>query len=68
MQAVAYVIVGHSERRQYHDESSELVAAKGPAAHSDSGLIPIICVGETLEQRESDETEQASSEEQVHSR
>ena len=51
-----YVIVGHSERRQYHGESSELVAEKAQKV-LDSGLIPIICVGETLEQREADETQ-----------
>lgn len=45
------VIVGHSERRQGHGESSAQVAAKASAA-SDAGLAPIVCVGETLEQRE----------------
>ncbi len=47
-----YVIVGHSERRTYHAESDELVAKKFAVAR-DAGLIPILCVGETLEQRES---------------
>ncbi|ODS23055.1 triose-phosphate isomerase [Candidatus Endobugula sertula] len=47
-----YVIVGHSERRQYHGESNLLVAQK-TLASLQAGLIPIICVGETLEQRES---------------
>lgn len=51
-----YVIVGHSERRQYHGESSELVAEKAQKALQ-SGLIPIICAGETLAQREADETQ-----------
>lgn len=51
-----YVLVGHSERRQYHAESSELVARKLAAALH-SGLIPILCVGETLEQREAKQTE-----------
>lgn len=51
-----YVIVGHSERRQYHGETSELVAEKAHKALA-SGLIPVICVGETLEQREADETQ-----------
>ena len=46
-----YVIVGHSERRQYHHESDALVAQKAKAALA-AGLTPIICVGETLEQRE----------------
>ncbi len=45
------VILGHSERRQYHGESSELVAEKCKAAQRE-GLIPIVCVGETLDQRE----------------
>ena len=51
-----YGLVGHSERRQYHAESSELVAAKFLAARH-AGLAPILCVGETLEQREAGETE-----------
>lgn len=51
-----YVLVGHSERRQYHDESNELVAAKFDVAR-EAGLTPILCVGETLEQRESGATE-----------
>jgi len=46
-----YVIVGHSERRAYHRESDETVARKAVAALK-SGLIPIVCVGETLEERE----------------
>ncbi len=52
----AYVIVGHSERRSYHGESSELVAAKAVRAIK-SGLIPIVCVGESLEEREAGKTE-----------
>ncbi len=51
-----YVLVGHSERRQYHHESSELVARKFAAALK-AGLVPVLCVGETLEQREAGETE-----------
>ena len=46
-----YVIIGHSERRQYHAETDEVVASKVKAAIK-HGLIPVICVGETLEQRE----------------
>ena len=51
-----YVLVGHSERRQYHDESNELVAAKFDISR-EAGLTPILCVGETLEQRDSGATE-----------
>lgn len=50
-------LVGHSERRQYHNESSELVARKFVAAIH-AGLVPVLCVGETLEQREAGQTEQ----------
>ncbi|MGB9990725.1 triose-phosphate isomerase [Pseudoduganella rhizocola] len=46
-----YVLCGHSERRAYHQESSELVAQKVLAALN-AGLTPVVCVGETLEQRE----------------
>jgi triosephosphate isomerase len=51
-----YVIVGHSERRALYGESDELVAEKFAKAQS-VGLIPILCVGELLEQREAGETE-----------
>ena len=51
-----YVIVGHSERRAYHGETSELVAQKTLSALK-SGLTPIVCVGETLAQREAGETD-----------
>ena len=51
-----YVIVGHSERRSLYGESSEQVAAKFEAAQA-AGLIPILCVGETLEEREAGTTE-----------
>ena len=50
------VILGHSERRQYHRESSSLIAAKLSAAAA-AGLMPIVCVGETVEQREGGEAE-----------
>lgn len=46
-----YVILGHSERRQYQKESDELVAAKAVAAN-EAGLVTIICVGETEAERE----------------
>ena len=46
-----YTLVGHSERRQYHAESSELVAQKFRAAQA-AGITPILCVGERLEERE----------------
>lgn len=52
-----FVIIGHSERRAYHGESDELVAQKFTAARA-AGLVPILCVGETLEEREQDITEQ----------
>ncbi|MBB3258722.1 triosephosphate isomerase [Paraburkholderia bannensis] len=52
-----FVIVGHSERRAYHGESSELVAVKTQRALA-AGVTPIVCVGETLEQRESGATGQ----------
>jgi triosephosphate isomerase (TIM) len=51
-----YAIVGHSERRQYHAESDQLVADKAKAALA-RGITPIVCVGETLAQREANETE-----------
>ena len=51
-----YVIVGHSERRAYHAESDLLVAQKAQAALG-RGITPIVCVGETLEQREAGETD-----------
>jgi len=54
--SVRYVILGHSERRQYHKESDELIAKKARAAHAAS-LQPIICVGETLAERETGQME-----------
>jgi triosephosphate isomerase len=52
----ALAVTGHSERRADHNESSELVAKKTRTA-IDAGLIAIVCVGETLEQREADQTQ-----------
>lgn len=51
----SYVILGHSERRADHGESNELICKKAEAAHK-AGLKTIICIGETLEQREAGET------------
>ena len=51
-----YAIVGHSERRQYHHESDQLVADKAKAALA-RGVTPIVCVGESLAERESGETD-----------
>ncbi len=52
-----FCILGHSERRQYHAETDQLVNAKARVALS-SGLTPIICIGETLGEREADRTEE----------
>lgn len=52
-----YVIVGHSERRQLYGENDARVAAKFAAAQ-DAGLTPILCVGETLEERDGGRTEE----------
>jgi triosephosphate isomerase (TIM) len=49
--SVRYVILGHSERRQYQKETDELIAKKALAAHG-AALKPIVCVGETLAERE----------------
>ncbi|MDA3798186.1 MAG: triose-phosphate isomerase [Kiritimatiellae bacterium] len=51
-----YVILGHSERREYFGETDEIVNKKAKAAIA-AGLIPIVCVGETLEERESNTQE-----------
>lgn len=53
--ACRYVIVGHSERRAYHGETDHMVAQKALAA-LDAGLTPIVCVGETLAEREAEQT------------
>ena len=52
-----YAIVGHSERRQYHAETDVLVAEKAKAALA-AGITPIVCVGETLAEREAGRTEE----------
>ena len=54
---VRYAIVGHSERRQYHGETDELVAAKTATALA-NGITPIVCVGESLTEREAGHTEE----------
>lgn len=54
---VRYCIVGHSERRQYHFETDALVAAKAQRALA-CGITPIVCVGETLAEREAGRTEE----------
>ena len=54
-QGCKYVLVGHSERRAMLNESSETVAEKFIAAQN-AGLIPILCVGETLQQRQDNQT------------
>ena len=54
---VQYVIVGHSERRSMFGDTDETVALRAKAA-LDAGIIPIVCVGETLEEREGNKTEE----------
>lgn len=54
---VGYVIVGHSERRALHGESDTVVASKAAAALN-GGIVPVVCIGETLAERESGVTEQ----------
>ncbi len=55
--SVRYVILGHSERRQYQKETDALIAKKAAAVHAAS-LKPIVCIGETLAEREGNLTEQ----------
>ena len=52
-----YTLVGHSERRQYHGETDAVVASKAQRALA-CGLTPIVCVGETLAEREAGKTEE----------
>jgi triosephosphate isomerase len=54
--SVRYVILGHSERRQYQKESDALISKKALAAHA-AAIKPIVCVGETLAEREAGQTE-----------
>ena len=61
---VSHVIIGHSERRQYFGETDESVNKRAKAA-LDAGLTPIICVGETLEQREKGVTDAIVSKQTV---
>jgi triosephosphate isomerase len=60
-----YVIVGHSERRQYMNETNILIASKVKAALN-AGLIPILCVGETLAEREAGQTLSVVQEQLAH--
>lgn len=55
-----YALVGHSERRSLYSESDELVASRFAMARN-SGLTPVLCIGETLEEREAGITEQVVS-------
>jgi triosephosphate isomerase len=54
---VRYVVLGHSERRQYFGETDEIVNRKARAAH-EATLRPIVCIGETLAQRDAGQVEQ----------
>ena len=54
---VRYALVGHSERRQYHGETDSLVADKAKAALA-AGITPVVCVGETLAEREAGRTQE----------
>ena len=57
---VKYVIIGHSERRQYYHENDSLINAKLKAALN-NGLLPIFCVGETLKEREAGDSQKVVS-------
>lgn len=61
-----YVIIGHSERRQYHGENDSLVAHKAQAAFK-NGLMAIVCVGETLAEREGGKAYDTVAEQILHS-
>ena len=58
---VSYVLIGHSERRQYFAEKNEALAAKYRAAH-EAGLTPVLCVGETQAQRDAGQAESVLAE------
>jgi Triosephosphate isomerase len=60
-----YVIIGHSERRQLFGETNETVAKKTKAALA-AGLTPIVCVGETLAEREAGHTERVCESQVLH--
>src|SRR6185295_8631684 len=62
--SVRYVILGHSERRMYQAENDELISKKALAAHA-AALKPIVCVGETLTEREAGRMEKVL-ETQIH--
>lgn len=53
-----YVLLGHSERRQYYGETDELVAKKFAACAEFGNVVPVLCVGESLAEREAGQTEQ----------
>jgi len=55
--ATRYAIVGHSERRQYHGETDDTVATKAQRALA-AGITPIVCVGQTLAERDAGRTEE----------
>ena len=63
---VSYAVVGHSERRTYHCETNEVVNAKAVASLK-SGIVPIICVGEILEQYENGESKSVVKEQITNS-